>query len=79
MIKAPWIFMTECDYVWMQPVMSPGSAADKNVPGEQFYFDYIIPKHPDVSVWLKKLLNGAGDVDNVPPSGPAPTMLRLKV
>jgi len=44
MIKAPWIFMTECDYVWMQPVMSPGSAADKNVPGEQFYFDYIIPK-----------------------------------
>ena len=34
MVKGAWIFMTECDYVWMAPVRAPGNAYDKGVAGE---------------------------------------------
>ncbi|MEW5312359.1 MAG: hypothetical protein WDW38_004000 [Sanguina aurantia] len=76
MLLGAWILMLECDYVWMRPVQVPGDAYDASVPGVQYHYDYIIPNHPDASPWMQKLFPG-GDVSTIPPSGPAPVMLRF--
>lgn len=33
----------------------PGSAYDRNVPGEQYFFDYIMPQHPDAAPHIQRL------------------------
>lgn len=76
MIQGAWVFMLECDYVWLQPMKVPGNAWDPNVPGVQFWYDYIIPGHPNAVPSMKKLYNGP--VKDIPPSGPAPVLLRLE-
>ena len=65
--------MTECGYVWMAPVRAPGNAHDKGghlllmcplptLPAaEQFFFDYIIPTHPDAAPHIQKLFGPGAD------------------
>lgn len=75
MIQGAWVFMLECDYVWMQPMKVPGSAWDPNVPNVQFWFDYIIPTHANAVPSMKKLYNGPAS--DIPASGPAPVLMRV--
>ena len=78
MINGAWILMAECDYVFMVPVRIPGDANDKSVPGHQYWFDYIIPSHPDAAPHILKLYGEGKKVTDVPASGPAPVILRLE-
>ncbi|KAL6750916.1 hypothetical protein V8C86DRAFT_2795790 [Haematococcus lacustris] len=76
MIQGAWVFMLEADYVWMQPMQVPGDAWDRSVPGVQFLYDYIMPAHPNAAPQMKKLY--AGNVSDIPASGPAPVLMRLQ-
>eukprot|EP00197_Chlamydomonas_leiostraca_P009048 CAMPEP_0202871570 /NCGR_PEP_ID=MMETSP1391-20130828/19061_1 /ASSEMBLY_ACC=CAM_ASM_000867 /TAXON_ID=1034604 /ORGANISM="Chlamydomonas leiostraca, Strain SAG 11-49" /LENGTH=409 /DNA_ID=CAMNT_0049552413 /DNA_START=223 /DNA_END=1452 /DNA_ORIENTATION=+ len=76
MIQGAWIFMLECDYVWIKPMQPAGSAYDPSVPGIQFFYDYIIPTHPNAVPSMKKMY--PGDPKDIPAAGPAPVLLRFK-
>lgn len=39
-------------------VQAPGNAYDPSVPGVQFFYDYIIPSHPNAVPSMKKLYPG---------------------
>lgn len=75
MLKGAWVLLLECDYVWMKPVQAP-DAANPNLPGMQFHFDYIAPAHPDCAHIIKRL-GGGIDPETVPASGPAPALIRF--
>eukprot|EP00195_Chlamydomonas_chlamydogama_P009547 CAMPEP_0202895500 /NCGR_PEP_ID=MMETSP1392-20130828/4679_1 /ASSEMBLY_ACC=CAM_ASM_000868 /TAXON_ID=225041 /ORGANISM="Chlamydomonas chlamydogama, Strain SAG 11-48b" /LENGTH=453 /DNA_ID=CAMNT_0049580525 /DNA_START=68 /DNA_END=1426 /DNA_ORIENTATION=+ len=78
LVQGAWMLMIETDYVVMRPHKAPGDAYDPSVPGAQFYYDYIMPQHPDAVPWIQKLLGPGKDIKTVPASGPAPVMLRLQ-
>lgn len=77
LIKGAWVVMTECDYIWMKPARAPGDAYDRAVPGLQYFFDYIMPQHPDAAPYIQKLFGKGKDINEVPASGPAPVMIRF--
>ncbi len=75
MIKAPWLFMTECDYVWLKPVVAP-RAEDPNAKSLAFPFFYIQPTNPSIVDTMGKLFPGR-PTSEIPPSGPAPALMRV--
>jgi hypothetical protein len=44
--------------VTLAPLQLPGDAWDPSVPGVQFWYDYIIPNHPNAIPQMKKLYSG---------------------
>ena len=75
MIKAPWIFLTECDYVWLKPVSAP-RAEDPNAKSLAFPFTYIQPAYPGISEVMKRFFPGR-PASEIPPTGPAPALMRV--
>jgi hypothetical protein len=75
MIKAPWIFLTECDYVWMKPVIAP-PAEDLSAKSIAFPFTYIQPTNPGVTDVMEKFYPG-GKSTEIPATGPAPALMRV--
>lgn len=74
--QGAWLLMLETDYVWIKPVMAPGSAYDSSVPGLSFFYDYINPQWPGVDSIMKEMCPGC-NVAKIPHSGPAPVLMRF--
>ncbi|KAL4517798.1 hypothetical protein Ndes2526B_g02196 [Nannochloris sp. 'desiccata'] len=75
MIKAPWVFMTECDYVWIKPVTAP-RAEDMASKSIAFLFTYIQPTNPGIIDVIERLHPGRPSSE-IPPTGPAPALMRV--
>ena len=75
LIKGPWVLLTECDYVWMKPLSVP-RAEVTSAQAMAFPFAYIDPTYPTIKKVMKKLY--PGPLENIPRTGPAPAMLRIK-
>ncbi len=43
----------------------PGNAYDASIPGMQYFFDYIIPRHPDAAPFIMKLLGEGGQLSHL--------------
>ena len=75
MIKAPWIYMIESDYVFMKPLALPPPGTEP-IGGKvwAFPFDYIQPKlFPDDM----KTLWPEADPQIIPNTGPAPILMTV--
>ena len=74
--RGEWIAMIETDYVWKKALRMPppGSSA------VAFHFHYINPNYPTLPDVMRKLMpaDRRGDLtmEQIPCSGPAPTMIR---
>ena len=74
--RGEWILMIETDYVWKKavPMPPPGS------PAVAFHFHYINPKYPSLPEVMKKLMppekRDTIKMADIPPTGPAPTIIR---
>ena len=78
LLQAPWLLIIETDYVWMKPLQAP-SAEDSSKPSLAFPFSYINPTYPGIQEVMRKMYPAdRGPLSNVPPSGPAPVMMRLQ-
>ena len=73
LIKAPWLFMTEPDYVWMKPIEAP--KAESSEPALAFPFNYIIPSIPEVAKQMIKFYKRSAS--EIPGTGPAPALMRV--
>jgi hydroxyproline O-arabinosyltransferase len=76
LIKAPWIFMTETDYVWIRPLPAPGRANDPSIRPISFPFGYISPTWPTVEPIMKRFYKG--NATDIPGTGPAPAVMRVE-
>lgn len=76
MLKAPWLYMIESDYVFMKPVEIPPPGA-KTTAGKAwaFPFDYI---NPGMFPNEMKKLWPEGKTDLIPNAGPAPLVMSVE-
>jgi hypothetical protein len=76
MLKAPWLYMIESDYVFMKPVELPPALA-KTTAGKawSFPFDYI---NPGMFPAEMKQLWPEGNVGDIPNAGPAPLIMAIE-
>ena len=76
LLQAPWVFMTECDYVWIKPLQAP-PASDVDKLSMSFPFGYIAPTYPTVQstmrIWYP---TSKGPLSDIPGTGPAPALMR---
>ncbi|KAG7674404.1 hypothetical protein Ndes2526B_g05130 [Nannochloris sp. 'desiccata'] len=75
MIQAPWLFMTECDYVWIKPVTAP-RAEDMAAKSIAFLFTYIVATNPEFADVIERLHPGRPSSE-IPATGPAPALMRV--
>lgn len=76
MIKAPWLYMIETDYVWIQPLQAP-QAEEMSAKALLFPFHYISPTHPNAAKIMRKFYpESSGPLTDIPNTGPAPAMMR---
>ncbi|KDD74122.1 hypothetical protein H632_c1552p0 [Helicosporidium sp. ATCC 50920] len=76
MLKADWIYMVESDYVFAVPPALPAPLAP-GLRGWAYEFNYIFPEHEAVA--MRKLYpESRGPLSDIPPSGPAPVLLRTE-
>ena len=78
MIKAPWLYMIESDYIFMKPLELPPptvrpTASERRAWG--FPFDYITPHMFPNEM---KMIWGEGDPNTIPSTGPAPILMRVE-
>jgi hydroxyproline O-arabinosyltransferase len=73
LIKAPWIYMVESDYVFMKPLVVPNPAAPRGTAWGS-PFGYIVPTA--VPAMMRKMYpESAGPVSDIPGTGPAPILM----
>eukprot|EP00854_Cymbomonas_tetramitiformis_P018693 gene18693-22321_t len=76
--RGEWILMIETDYVWKKPLSLPPPGSNAIA----FHFGYINPKYPSLPAVMKRLWPADApfkfDIDAIPPSGPAPALIRLE-
>lgn len=76
--RGEWILMIETDYVWKKPMSLPPPGSN----AISFHFGYINPKYPSLPEVMKRLWPADApfkfDIDAIPPSGPAPALIRLE-
>lgn len=74
--RGEWIVMIETDYVWKRPLSLP----PPDSPAVAFHFHYINPNYPKLPEVMTKLMpeekRGKISMEDIPCSGPAPTMIR---
>ena len=74
--RGEWIVMIETDYVWKRPLRLPSPDS----PAVAFHFHYINPNYPTLPEVMTKLMpeekRGKIPMEDIPCSGPAPTMIR---
>lgn len=76
MIKAPWLYMIETDFVFVGPFsMPPAESSAKSVA---FPYGYIQPTYPTIDGVMRKLYpESEGPLEDIPPTGPSPTCMRM--
>lgn len=74
MITAPWLLMTECDYVWIKPLTAP-RAEIPSATAIAFPFGYINPTYPTITEVMHRLY--PGPLEDIPGTGPAPALMRV--
>jgi hypothetical protein len=78
LLQAPWVFMTECDYVWIKPLQAP-PASNVGKLSMAFPFGYISPTYPTVQstmrIWYPP---SKGPLTDIPGTGPAPALMRTE-
>ena len=73
MIKAPWLYMIESDYVFMKPLQLPPPTADATAKvAWAFPFDYINPMR---YIQDMEALWPQAELDSIPNTGPAPLLM----
>ena len=78
LIRAPWILMTEADYVWLKPVAAP-AAEDPTARSIGFPFSYIDPLYPTVQPIMRRYFpESARALTDIPATGPAPPRWRQR-
>eukprot|EP00887_Chlorella_sp_A99_P004360 scaffold15.g4360.t1 len=76
MIKAPWLYMIETDYVWVKPLAAP--PAESSETSIAFPFAYIQPTYPTIHDVMRKLYpEDKGPLTDIPNTGPAPALMRV--
>ncbi|KAI7843720.1 hypothetical protein COHA_002618 [Chlorella ohadii] len=77
LIKAPWVYLLETDYLFVKPVASPGPA-ESGARALGFFYDYVYADAPRFRTLARRLFPaGLGPLSAVPRTGPAPIMARV--
>ena len=70
--------MLEGDYVFMKPLQAI-PMAESLAPAWAFHYNYIDPKATGMHEIMRRMYpEESGPVSDIPPSGPAPVLLRVR-
>ncbi|KAL4451270.1 hypothetical protein ABPG77_009342 [Micractinium sp. CCAP 211/92] len=76
LIKAPWLYMIETDFVFVKPIQAP--LAESSGRSVAFPYGYIQPTYPTIEGVMRKLYPAElGPLTDVPNTGCSPTLLRI--
>ncbi|PSC71378.1 hypothetical protein C2E20_5225 [Micractinium conductrix] len=76
LIKAPWLYMIETDFVFIKPIAAP--RAESDAPSIAFPYGYIQPTYPTIEAVMRKLYPASeGPLTDIPPTGCSPTLMRM--
>ncbi|KAL4424219.1 hypothetical protein ABPG75_001520 [Micractinium tetrahymenae] len=77
LIKAPWMYLIETDFVFVKPIQAPGPA-ESAVRSLFFLYSYIAPQSPGLKAILRRIYPpGLGPLSAIPRTGPSPVLARV--
>ncbi|PRW57732.1 hypothetical protein C2E21_3449 isoform A [Chlorella sorokiniana] len=78
LVKAPYLYYIEPDFLLVKPVVAPGPA-EGAAPALGFFYPNVFPEYPQWKDLITRKLfpPGLGPLSAVPRSGPAPVVMRV--
>lgn len=76
-IRAPWLYIIETDFVFIKPIQAP--LAESEAKSLAFPYGYIQPTYPTIEAVMRKLYpEKLGPLSDIPNTGCSPTLMRVE-